>query len=149
MPAPPPPVKSPVKEQGQANRNRGNKRGRDQAQTQAPAQNQEPRANRSPRGPGRNVKRNLEPVAPPVETTELIAAEPVKEAVVAPVFETEITAPIGEQKKRFNGKGNRRGPNPGTHSGYKPEGNGKRRVEESVSMEERSEAKPATPNLCP
>jgi ribonuclease E len=125
--------KSQLTDEGEANKNRGNRqnqergrtRGRNQGrgpknQTQAteqvqapkpkPEQNSDtPRPNRPPRGQGRNVRRNLEPV-----TLPLANAEPVNNEVVEPKelvsIEPEliITDTAEDQPKRSNA---RRGPN--------------------------------------
>ncbi|NOT13550.1 MAG: Rne/Rng family ribonuclease [Methylococcaceae bacterium] len=104
-----------------SNRNRHAKKGSarnqepraDQLQAVArdPEQNQEVRHNRNLRGPGRNVKRNLDPAnLPPAK------AKPVENAAIS---ETESLSPPaaessvanGEGAKKTNGRGNRRGPN--------------------------------------
>lgn len=136
------PAKSPVKEQGLANKNRGRKRGKDQSQ------NQEPRVNRNQRVPGRNVKRNLEPASLPAEKTEQVAMESVNEIAV-PTNGAEAAASTGEQKKSFNNnKGNRRGPNrrrPRNPNYKKPEGdvNGEARTRstETAAQEGGSDSK--------
>lgn len=84
--------------ESQSNRNRNNKRG------------QEPRPNRNSRGPGRNVRRNIDPTHLPAPKIELV--EPVTVHESTSTSEAEIAVFAEEQPKQANGKGNtKRGPN--------------------------------------
>ncbi|MDD5579121.1 MAG: Rne/Rng family ribonuclease [Methylobacter sp.] len=84
--------------ESQANRNRNNRR------------SQEPRPNRNPRGPGRNVRRNIDPAQLPAPKIEL--AEPVTSREPISTGESEIAVLAEAQPKQANGKSNtRRGPN--------------------------------------
>lgn len=125
----------------QANRNRGNRqgqgqnqergrgrgrgqgRGPNQEQVQAPEQGYAakqkpeqhsdlPRPNRTPRGQGRNVKRNLDPANMPIAKTEQLKSESVDANEVV-LTVPELASPVsavaaGEHPKRNNA---RRGPN--------------------------------------
>ncbi|MGZ8184968.1 MAG: Rne/Rng family ribonuclease [Methylobacter sp.] len=84
--------------ESQSNRSRNNKRG------------QEPRPNRNSRGPGRNVRRNIDPAHLPAPKIELV--EPVTVREPSSTNEAEIAVFAEAQPKQANGKNNtRRGPN--------------------------------------
>jgi ribonuclease E len=84
--------------ESQSNRNRNNRRG------------QEPRPNRNARGPGRNVRRNIDPAHLPAPKIELVEPVTVHESIST--SEPEIAVFAEEQPKQANGKSNtRRGPN--------------------------------------
>ncbi len=103
---------------GHTNRNRNNKK--------AQGRNQEPRAEHAPReaepgqeirpgrnlrGPGRNVKRNLDPANLPPTKLKPEETVTVADAEATPA-NTENTVPNGEAPRKPNGRGNnRRGPN--------------------------------------
>ncbi|MEY3288328.1 MAG: hypothetical protein RLZZ419_570 [Pseudomonadota bacterium] len=109
----PPPVVERVRstDENQPNRGRNNRRGRNQGQKsteprpsrppqeqeakpEQTRENKEPKPNRNIRGPGRNVRRNLAPVANTVdESVEVIKSVPV---VVNEVSITEATLPSPE-----------------------------------------------------
>jgi len=105
--------------EGHGSRNRNNKRG--QGRNQEPRSDQTPRAreqeqgqegqpSRNLRGPGRNVKRNLDPANLPRTKSEPVNSESVAESD-AIVSSAEVVA-IGEMPRKTNGRGNnRRGPN--------------------------------------
>jgi ribonuclease E len=88
--------------------------GQGQQSKQKPEQNQDShRANRPPRGQGRNVKRNLDPAAMPIAKIEQVRSDAIS-AGEATLTEPEfmptvaVIAAAGEQAKRNNA---RRGPN--------------------------------------
>jgi len=106
-------VKPPI--ENKANRNRNNRRGKNQ-NPQNKEQNQEPRPNRHPRGPGRNVRPNIDPANLPVSRADVVkndaAPAPVTENIsIAP--EVAISAvPNEEQAAPIKPRSNsRRGPN--------------------------------------
>ncbi len=112
-PAPSAEKSKPAANENQAGRNRDKRR--DQPRSQGP------RPERSPRGPGRNVKRNLPPANLPAAKNE-----PASETE-APVNAPENAAPsAGEQQKPSNVR-SRRGPNrrrPRNPSYKRPDANG-------------------------
>ncbi|CAA9891668.1 Ribonuclease E [Candidatus Methylobacter favarea] len=84
--------------ESQANRNRNIRRG------------QEQRPNRNTRGPGRNVRRNIDPAHLPAPKIEQV--EPVTARETSAMSEAEIAVFAEAQPKQANGKSStRRGPN--------------------------------------
>jgi ribonuclease E len=114
------PPQAKEKTQAPAGRNRSGKRGKDQPQ------NGETRSHKNPKASTRNVRHQHDSAKQIAEKPEQIEVESVSEtdAVPAP---SEIAPQNGEQKRHFNGKGGRRGPNrrrPRNPNYHKPESNG-------------------------
>jgi len=99
-PTPAAPAAAKSKPAGETQGGRGRDNRRDQARGQGP------RPDRNPRGPGRNVKRNIEPAGQPAAKIET-AAEIEAPIVNAP----ESTSPAGEQQQKPSSGRSRRGPN--------------------------------------
>jgi ribonuclease E len=74
---------------------------------------QETRPVRNLRGPGRNVKRNLDPAnLPPPKLKPAVNVPAPEQDVIIPASESETSVPNGESPRKPNGRGNsRRGPN--------------------------------------
>jgi ribonuclease E len=99
--------------ENQPARNRNNRRGKNQSQSQQGKDvNQEPRPNRHPRGPGRNVRPNLDPASLPSPKTDLVKIAPDSRDEEAIVDSTAMVGQTAETGKQAAGRNNtRRGPN--------------------------------------
>ncbi|MGZ4976188.1 MAG: Rne/Rng family ribonuclease [Methylobacter sp.] len=158
-------------DEGQANKNRGNRqgqeRGRGRGRGQGRGQNQEPvqateqgqgqtqkprpeqnqdlsRSNRPPRGQNRNVKRNLDPANIPVVKTEQVRSEAIEVGEVISAA-PELAVTPGEHPKRNNA---RRGPNrrrPRNPNYKKPETNGDSNPVYETFSDSSDESRPAAP----
>ncbi len=109
--------KSSTSGQRNNNKNRDNRGNKPQAPLQsqeAKSAPQEARANRPPRGQGRNVKRNLDPANLPAPKRPPLSEElPVSSDVVSAESETQSSVAATEptQNQPSNSRNNRRGPN--------------------------------------